>query len=95
MSTISARRIYRHRRPVRLMQSTKVICLSVLSMSGPHVFNAHPTLYWGRDSTFAAPLVTVGAKPSVAGLAGVTTIAGQRFVTTGVLGISGLDRGVS
>ena len=71
MSTISARRIYRHRRPVRLMHSTKVIGLSVLSTSGLHVFSAHPMLYRGRDSAFAAPLVTVGAKPSGAGLVGV------------------------
>ena len=50
-----ARRIYRHRLPVRLMHWINVVCLTVLLMSGLNIFNAHPALYWGRESTFAQP----------------------------------------
>ena len=44
----AARRIYRHRLPVRLMHWINVVCLTILLMSGLQIFNAHPALYWGR-----------------------------------------------
>ena len=44
----AARRIYRHRLPVRLMHWINVVCLTVLLMSGLNIFNAHPALYWGQ-----------------------------------------------
>ena len=51
----AARRIYRHRLPVRVMHWINVVCLTVLLMSGLNIFNAHPALYWGQESTFADP----------------------------------------
>src|SRR5678809_894841 len=58
----AARRIYRHRLPVRLMHWINVVCLTVLLMSGLNIFNAHPALYWGRESTFAEPWISFGAR---------------------------------
>jgi thiosulfate reductase cytochrome b subunit len=85
----AARRVYRHRLPVRLMHWVNVVCLTILLMSGLTIFNAHPALYWGRDSTFADPWVSIGAvRAPGGGIQGVTTIAGHRFATDGVLGAS-------
>jgi len=84
----AARRIYRHRLPVRLMHWINVVCLTVLLMSGLNIFNAHPALYWGRESTFAEPWISFGARNTPAGALGYTRIAGHEFDTTGVLGLS-------
>jgi thiosulfate reductase cytochrome b subunit len=84
----AARRVYRHRLPVRVMHWINVVCLTVLLMSGLNIFNAHPTLYWGRESTFAQPWVSFGARTTSAGPIGYTRIAGHEFTTTGVLGLS-------
>ena len=85
----SSRRLYRHRLPVRVMHWINVICLTILLMSGLQIFNAHPALYWGKDSTFADPWVSIGAlRTADGGVTGVTTIAGHRFSTDGVLGAS-------
>ncbi len=83
-----ARRIYRHRLPVRLMHWINVVCLTVLLMSGLNIFNAHPSLYWGRESTFAEPWISFGTRTTPAGPIGVTKIGAQEFTTTGVLGLS-------
>ena len=83
------RRIYRHRLPVRVMHWINVVCLTILLMSGLQIFNAHPALYWGRDSTFASPWLSIGALRTPGGEPrGITTIAGHRFPTDGVLGAS-------
>jgi thiosulfate reductase cytochrome b subunit len=88
-SRAAARRVYRHRLPVRVMHWVNVVCLTILLMSGLTIFNAHPALYWGRDSTFANPWVSIGAVDAPGGgIRGVTTIAGHRFSTDGVLGAS-------
>ena len=86
----ASRRFYRHRLPVRLMHWINVLCLTILLMSGLTIFNAHPALYWGRDSTFADPWVSITAMqtPGGAGLSGMTRIAGRNFDTSGVLGAS-------
>ncbi len=87
--TAAPRRIYRHRLPVRVMHWINVICLTILLMSGLQIFNAHPALYWGRDSNFADPWVSIGAlRTADGGITGITTIAGHRFSTDGVLGAS-------
>ena len=89
MTRTEARKIYRHRLPVRLMHWINVVCLTILMMSGLGIFNAHPSLYWGRDSTFAEPWVSIGALDAPGGgITGITTIAGHRFSTDGVLGAS-------
>ena len=85
----AARRFYRHRLPVRLMHWINVLCLSVLLMSGLTIFNAHPALYWGKDSSFDTPWLLISAAPMPGGgVVGVTRVAGHEFVTHGVLGTS-------
>ena len=85
----AARRFYRHRLPVRLMHWINVLCLSILLMSGLTIFNAHPALYWGKDSTFDKPWLLISTAPMPGGgVVGVTRVAGHEFVTHGVLGTS-------
>jgi thiosulfate reductase cytochrome b subunit len=84
-------RIYRHRLPVRVMHWINVISLTLLLMSGLGIFNAHPALYWGHDSSFASPWLSIGARDGADGPVGVTRIAGLEWETTGVLGLSQAD----
>jgi len=84
-------RFYRHRLPVRAMHWINVISITILLMSGLNIFNAHPALYWGRDSHFASPWLAIQAKDTPAGPVGVTQIAGREWQTTGVLGLSEVD----
>ena len=79
---------YRHRLPVRIMHWINVLCLTILFMSGLNIFNAHPSLYWGKSSYdgSSAPLVEVGARMAGARIIGVTTVAGHEFDTTNILG---------
>ena len=81
-------RFYRHRLPVRVMHWINVVCLTILLMSGLNIFNAHPALYWGRESTFADPWISLRGRNTPQGPIGVTKIGGTEFVTTGVLGLS-------
>jgi thiosulfate reductase cytochrome b subunit len=83
-----APRIYRHRLPVRVMHWINVVCVTILLMSGLNIFNAHPALYWGRESNFAAPWLAIQARDTAAGPVGVTRLAGREWQTTGVLGLS-------
>ena len=86
------RRVYRHRLPVRLMHWINVVCFFILLMSGLNIFNAHPALYWGRDSGFATPWLAIGVERDKAGaMAGVARIGSAQFTTTGVLGLSRVD----
>jgi thiosulfate reductase cytochrome b subunit len=87
------RLIYRHRLWVRATHWINVVCMTGLLMSGLQIFNAHPALYWGDYSDFAAPILAIGTEQATPGDAeGVTTIAGHAFDTTGVLGLSGDPR---
>ena len=52
-------RFYRHRLPVRVMHWINVACMTILLMSGLNIFNAHPALYWGHESTFADPWISI------------------------------------
>ena len=81
-------RFYRHRLPVRLMHWVNAICFVILLMSGLTIFNAHPNLYWGKDSTFDKPWLAIGAVDGKTGPVGVTHVAGRPFNTDGVLGAS-------
>ena len=83
-----ARRVYRHRLPVRVMHWINVVCMTVLLMSGLNIFNAHPELYWGHESTFAKPWISFGARNTPNGPVGYTRIGSTEFDTTGVLGLS-------
>ena len=85
---------YRHSVPVRIMHWINVVALTVLLMSGLNIFNAHPTLNWGKSSYDGTPAVLEIAAIEGPGGApiGVTRVFGHQFVTTGVLGVS-RDRG--
>jgi len=83
-----ARRVYRHRLPVRVMHWINVVCMTVLLMSGLNIFNAHPALYWGHGSSFATPWISVGARNTPNGPVGYARIGSTEFATTGVLGLS-------
>ena len=87
----TAQRIYRHRLPVRLMHWINVISLTILLGSGLNIFNAHPALYWGKDSHFASPWLSIGASNTPAGTVGVTRLGDRQWDTTGVLGVSQVD----
>lgn len=79
---------YRHALPVRIAHWINFGCLVILLMSGLSIFNAHPALHWGHDSFSAPPILQLQAKATPTGLAGVTTVFGREFDTTGVLGLS-------
>ena len=85
--TATPRRVYRHRLPVRVMHWINVVCLVVLLGSGLNIFNAHPALYWGHDSSGKAWLSMRGEN-TPAGPIGKTRLAGTDFDTTGLLGVS-------
>ncbi|MEP6943294.1 MAG: cytochrome b/b6 domain-containing protein [Betaproteobacteria bacterium] len=81
---------YRHTLPVRIMHWINVLALTLLFMSGLNIFNAHPTLNWGKSSYDGTPAVLeIGAlqRPD-GGLVGVTRVFGRQFTTTGFLGAS-------
>ena len=81
---------YRHALPVRIMHWTNVVALTILLMSGLNIFDAHPSLTWGKSSyTGAAPVLEIGARMKPNGdLQGVTRVLGREFDTTGVLGVA-------
>lgn len=85
--------VYRHSLIVRITHWINVLCILVLVMSGLQVFNAHPALYWGDKSTFDDPVLAMRSERGESGLVGVTTVLDARFVTTGVLGVSGASDG--
>jgi thiosulfate reductase cytochrome b subunit len=81
---------YRHRLPVRIMHWVNVIAFVALLMSGLQIFNAHPSLYWGRSSySGQPPVLRIHAQHTEDGtLVGVTDVLGHEFITTGWLGAS-------
>ena len=81
-------RFYRHRLPVRVMHWINVVCMTILLMSGLTIFNAHPALYWGQDSSFDRPWISIRAENTANGPVGTTRIGAASFDTTGVLGLS-------
>lgn len=84
-----SRMFYRHRLPVRIMHWTNVISFFLMLMSGLAIFNAHPHLYWGKDSHFATPLLSITTQPGPDGdPRGITRVAGHTFDTDGILGAS-------
>jgi len=84
-------RVRRHSLAVRLTHWVNVVAVAALLMSGLQIFNAHPALYWGQASTFAAPWVSVRKVEVADQPRGVTTIGDLSFDTTGVLGWSGAE----
>jgi len=80
--------VYRHSVLVRICHWINVIAITFLVMSGLQIFNARPDLYWGSQSNFDAPILSMSARNTPGGPVGETTIFGKTFNTTGVLGLS-------
>jgi len=80
----------RHRWPVRLTHWVNVLSLSVLLMSGLTIFNAHPSLDWGKSSYTGKPsFLEIGSRTGPDGREmGYTRILGREFDTTGLLGLT-------
>jgi thiosulfate reductase cytochrome b subunit len=85
----------RHTWPIRVLHWINAIAFFVLLMSGLQIFNAHPTLNWGKSSyNGAPPFLDIGNDQDAQGNArGITRIAGHAFTTTGVLGASKGENG--
>jgi thiosulfate reductase cytochrome b subunit len=83
---------YRHRLPIRIMHWINVLSFFLMLMSGLGIFNAHPHLYWGAQSDFDSPLLSMTARPGADGQPhGLTQVGAQVFDTDGVLGASRVD----
>ena len=65
-----------------------MLFLTILLMSGLHVFNAHPALYSVRYSILVTRPSDNGATDQGGASRGITTVAGHQFDTTGWLGLS-------
>jgi thiosulfate reductase cytochrome b subunit len=81
--------VYRHGLITRITHWINVLAIVILLMSGLQIFNAHPALYWGEASHFATPWVATTAGQRDGKPIGVTSIAGHKVETTGLLGYSG------
>ena len=81
--------VYRHTLLVRITHWINAVCFAILLMSGLQIFNAHPALYWGAQSSFDHPIVALTAQQRDDGaISGATILFGASFDTTGVLGAS-------
>lgn len=83
--------VYRQSIFTRLTHWVWAIALFFLLLTGLQIFNAHPNLYIGQQSGFAFDnaILRIGAENTPDGPRGYTTVFGQKFETTGVLGMSG------
>lgn len=78
----------RHSAVVRLTHWINAFCLVLLLMSGLQIFNAHPALYVGQTSDFAAPVFAIDAREVGGRTEGYTALLGRSVDTSGVLGVS-------
>jgi len=85
------RLIYRQSIFTRLTHWVWAVALFFLLLSGLQVWNAHPALYIGQQSGFEFDnaILQIGAENTLAGPRGYTTVFGNKFDTTGLLGMSG------
>ena len=83
--------IYRQSVWTRVTHWVWAICLFFLLLTGLQIFNAHPALYIGQESGFEYEnaILEIGAINTPEGPRGRTTLFGNSFDTTGVLGMSG------
>jgi thiosulfate reductase cytochrome b subunit len=83
--------IYRQSIFTRVTHWVWAIALFFLLLSGLQIWNAHPALYVGAQSGFEFDnsILSIGAENTANGPRGYTTLFGQKFDTTGVLGMSG------
>jgi len=87
--------VYRQTIWTRVTHWIWAISLFFLLLTGLQIFNAHPALYLGDQSGFEFEnhVLAIYSEQTDAGRIGVTELFGQKFDTTGVLGLSG-DRPV-
>ncbi len=83
------RLIKRHSAVVRVTHWINALCLVLLLMSGLQIFNAHPALYLGSKSDFAAPVFAIDSHDVNGHTEGYTALLGHSVNTSGVLGLSG------
>jgi thiosulfate reductase cytochrome b subunit len=84
--------IYRHTVLIRITHWINVVAITFLVMSGLQIFNARPDLYWGNQSDFEHPILSLTAEDTANGdQIGQTKIFGWTFNTTGFLGLSYTD----
>ncbi|WP_052715983.1 cytochrome b/b6 domain-containing protein [Devosia chinhatensis] len=83
--------VYRQSIWTRLTHWTWALCLFFLLLSGLQIFNAHPALYIGQQSGFEFDnaVLRIGAINTPEGPRGQTTVFGQTYDTSGILGMSG------
>jgi thiosulfate reductase cytochrome b subunit len=83
--------IFRQSIFTRLTHWVWAIAMFFLLLSGLQIFNAHPNLYIGQQSGFEFDnsVLRIGAENTPEGPRGFTSLFGQKFDTTGVLGMSG------
>jgi len=91
----TGRLIFRHSAVVRVCHWINAICFVFLLMSGMQIFNADPALTWGQKTNFDKPSFSLTAREDDNGdpTAGLTTIFGHSFDTTGLLGASRDENG--
>ena len=85
--------IYRQFLWTRITHWVWAVAIFFLLLSGLQIFNAHPSLYLGKQSGFgfSNEVLAMGAEDGAAGPVGYTRVLGARFNTTGVLGLSTVD----
>jgi thiosulfate reductase cytochrome b subunit len=84
--------VRRHGLVVRVTHWLNAFAWIFLLMSGLQIFNAHPALYWGRQSNFPQPFLSMTASNQDP-TRGLTWIAGHPFDTTGWFGVSKDENG--
>ncbi len=82
--------VYRQSIWTRITHWVWVVCLFFLLLSGLQIFNAHPALYVGQESGFeySNAILTMQAGMLDGERAGITTVFGRQYNTTGVFGLS-------
>jgi thiosulfate reductase cytochrome b subunit len=85
------RLVYRQAVLTRITHWVWAIAMFFLVLTGLQIWNAHPALYIGHESGFEYDnaILRIGAENTPEGPRGFTTVFGQKFDTTGVLGMSG------
>jgi thiosulfate reductase cytochrome b subunit len=88
-ASTGSRVIYRQRWSTRVWHWVNAVCLFFLLLSGLQIFNAHPALYFGQQSTFGdAALSLTAYRADDGSIHGQTQIGPLTFDTTGLFGAS-------
>ncbi len=85
--------VYRQSIFTRVTHWVWAVAMFFLLLSGLQIWNAHPVLYIGQQSgfEFENSILEIGAENTPDGPRGFTTLFGQKFDTTGLLGMSTLN----